>query len=334
MADANFRDSRIYLAHLLRVLADRGASRPGDIYDEVAKRAGVTPEQREARTDASGGPVYWNRIQFARQGLVDAELLVASSDPGWRRGVWELSEEGRRIARATTDDRGLEMLVRERAATGAKTRLAARKASRALAGLVDEAPATAGEQFSSTPALHNVQAESLEAQEPVDIGELVDAANEAALNAMLDHVRAMNETAFEHLVGDVLKAALRAESVRVTQKSRDGGVDGVLAFDSLGMRTAVFEAKRYADGNVVGRPLVDAFATAARRQRANHSLFVTTSSFSAEAQATARDERVRLIDGYAFVELMARHGIGLRAKQTFVVYEVDPAWTLAADTPE
>ncbi|NOY94001.1 MAG: hypothetical protein GXP55_22695 [Deltaproteobacteria bacterium] len=47
--------------------------------------------------------------------------------------------------------------------------------------------------------------------------------------------------------------------------------------------------------------------------------------------AAAHDEGMRLIDGNAFVELMARHGIGLRARQTFVVYEVDPTWSLDED---
>ena len=117
-------------------------------------------------------------------------------------------------------------------------------------------------------------------------------------------------------MGTVLKAALRAESVKITRRSRDGGVDGLLYFDALGMRLAVFEAKRCADGSVVGRPLVDAFATAARRHRASHSLFVTSSRFSPEAVDAARDEGIRLIEGMAFVELMAQHGIGLRAKET------------------
>ena len=143
---------------------------------------------------------------------------------------------------------------------------------------------------------------------------------------MLGHVRGLTDRAFEYLVGSVLKAALRAESVLVTRKSRDSGIDGILYFDALGIRTAVFEAKRYAEGNTVGRPLIDAFATAARRQHADHYLFVTSSRFSSEAIATAKDENIRLIDGTAFVELMALHGIGLRERASYVVYELDPAW--------
>ena len=73
---------------------------------------------------------------------------------------------------------------------------------------------------------------------------------------------------------------------------------------------------------------MDAFATAARRHRASHSLFVTSSRFSPEAVDAARKEGIRLIEGMAFVELMAQHGIGLRAKETFVLYELDPAWSV------
>ena len=207
---------------------------------------------------------------------------------------------------------------------------AARKASRALAGLDDpedddlETTGTSAdvEDDESDGGSHHLER----------IDALVSAANAEATATMLYHVRSMNETAFEHLVGDVLRAALRADSVRVTQKSRDGGIDGLLYFDALQIRVAVFEAKRYADGNVVTRSQIDAFATAARRKRAAHAIFVTSSSFSSEAKEAARDESIRLIDGIAFVELMAEHGIGLRPRRRFVVYEVDPAWDVETDS--
>lgn len=58
-------------------------------------------------------------------------------------------------------------------------------------------------------------------------------------------------------------------------------------------------------------------------------MFVTSSRFSPEAIETGIDEGIRLIDGTAFVELMAQHGIGLRARDTFVLYEMDPAWSVS-----
>lgn len=323
MADPNFRDHRIYLIHLFRVLHKRGASLPADIYDEVADLAGVTSEQREvAGGDTTWNPVYRNRIQFARQSLVDAGMLIGSSDPGWKRGIWELSAEGMQIGKAERSDARLESLLRERAAEGLRRRNDERKESRALAGLEGEDSDGANVQADKpTPTIEDLQSIP-------KIEELVEAANDVVLRTILDHVRGMSDRAFEYLVGTVLKAALRAESVKITQRSRDGGVNGMLYFDALGMRLAVFEAKRYAEGNVVGRSQVDAFATAARRRRASHSLFVTSSRFSPEAVATAKDEGIRLIEGTAFVELMAQHGIGLRARDTFVLYEIDPAWSV------
>ena len=321
MTAPNYRDHRIYMVHLFRVLHKRGASPPAELYDEVADLAGVTPEQRAVPGKEAGwNPVYRNRIQFARQALVDAGMVVGSSDPGWKRGIWELSSKGIQLARTEQSDAELDAQLRDGASEGVLRRTKERQESFALAGLETELPEDFREQESETGA------EADEAGPTVQT--LVEAANDAVLRTMLDHVRGMSDRAFEHLVGTVLKAALRAESVKITQRSRDGGVDGMLYFDALGMRLAVFEAKRYAEGNVVGRSMVDAFATAARRHRALHSLFVTSSRFSPEAVETAKDEGIRLIEGTAFVELMAQHGIGLRAKDTFVLYELDPAWSV------
>ena len=231
MTPPNYRDHRIYLVHLSRVLHRRGASPPADIYDEVADLAGVTPEQRAVPGREIGwNPVYRNRIQFARQALVDAGLVVGSSDPGWRRGIWELSPAGIQVARTEQSDAVLDAQIRERAAEGLSVRTKERQESFALAGLETEQPAEFPEPESG------IGAETDEAGPTVS--DLVEAKNDAVLRTMLDHVRGMNDRAFEHLVGAVLKAALRAESVKITQRSRDGGVDGMLYFDALGMRLA------------------------------------------------------------------------------------------------
>lgn len=276
MTDFNFRDHRNYLLHLLLVLAKRGPSRPADIYDEVADRADVTAEQRLVRGQrGTDNPVYKNRIQFARQSLVDAGALIGPDDSRWQRGVWELSQEGLQLAK-TKSLQALEERLQASAAEGARRRAEEREESRKLAGLEtsDDKEGDGGSPSSSVTPDPAATAPS-----EADLQQLVDAANEVVMSTMLEHIRAMSDRAFEYLVGSVLKAALNAESVKITPKSRDGGLDGVLTFDSLGMRVAVFEAKRYAEGNVVGRPLIDAFATAARRQRAAHALFVTSSKF-------------------------------------------------------
>src|SRR5687768_2971273 len=114
----NFRDPRIYLVHLFRVLLRRGRSKPADIYEEVADLAGLTPEQRAVDSPDTWNPVYRNRIQFARQSLIDAGVVMGSTEPGWRRGTWELTQTGVRLARTQRSDAALESKLRELAAQG------------------------------------------------------------------------------------------------------------------------------------------------------------------------------------------------------------------------
>jgi restriction endonuclease Mrr len=208
MASPNFRDHRIYMVPLLRVLQRRGACRPADVYDEVADLVGVTPDQRAIEGgEGSWNPVYRNRIQFARQALIDAGVVLGSTQPGWQRGVWQLAPEGDRLGRATASDAALDAILRERALAGIRRRTLEREESRALAGLSSSEEPKQEEEEDVT--------DSAEADSRPDVAFLVDAANDLVLRTMLEHVRSMSDRAFEHLVGTVLKAALRAESVTV-----------------------------------------------------------------------------------------------------------------------
>jgi restriction system protein len=329
MNAVNFRDHRIYLRPLFSVLLRHGGGAvPETIYDEVADLAGVSAEDRSVRgLRLTDNVVFKNRIQFARQSLIDAGLVIGSDSPGWRRSYWQLSDDGTKLGgRELAPDR-LEKLLLAKAVEGARLRAKRRKMSMELAGLEEPVDDAENEKVAESDGVSAERANA-DVLDSETLRNLVQAANRTALETMLDHVRGMNDRAFEYLVGAVLKAALRAESVNVTQKSRDGGIDGVLMFDSLGIRIAVFEAKRYEDGNKVARSQIDAFATAARRRRAAHSLFVTSSTFSAEAIESARDEGVRLIDGNVLVELMAQHSIGFRQTERLPLYAIDPAWSV------
>lgn len=330
MSVPNFRDHRTYLRSLFEVLAEKGSAKPGDIYAQVADRAGI-PQSVRSELSPQGGrhPIYCNRIQFARQSLVDAGVLLGPNDPEWQRGVWELSREGVAIAQRGLSGQALDELLNQRAVEGTRKRAQEREKSMELAGLnVDREPGADNNSASDHAYLSQDSSDALETLSLSAIRVEVESANQAVMATMLEHVRAMPERAFEYLVGSVLQAALKAETVSITQQSRDGGFDGLLTFDSLGIRIAVFEAKRYNDGNVVGRQHIDAFATAVRRRKATHGLFVTSSRFSAEAIDSAKNESIRLVDGIAFVELMAKHGFGLRAREQFTIYEIDPAWSV------
>lgn len=312
-----FRDHRGYVLPLARVLAAQTEAEPRVLYDQVADLVGVTPEER-AQMPSSGGtqPVYRNRIQFARQALVDAGVIAPLESTG-KRGVWTITPEGARVVTQAANDNWLLDELLRRSDAGRRQRAESRRESQEAAGLpVEPSEATAAGAPSPSGA---ADADSIMAD--------VRQANEITYARLKEIVQRMDPLKFERLAGDVLCAALRAASVRVTAASHDSGIDGVLTFDDLQLRRVVFQAKRYAQGRRVERPEVDRFWAAVQRQRADYGVFVTTAEFSQGARAAAVDFGLRLVDGDAFVELMAQHSIGVRAVATFRLYEVDVTWS-------
>ena len=135
---------------------------------------------------------------------------------------------------------------------------------------------------------------------------------------------------FEEIVIDVLLAlgygGSRAGAGHAFRKSGDGGVDGVINEDRLGLSKIYVQAKRKAPEYRVSRPDVQAFVGSLLGQKAKQGVFITTSSFSREAEAYAEglsDLRVVLIDGEALATYMIDHDVGVSEQDRFVVKRID-----------
>jgi restriction system protein len=107
--------------------------------------------------------------------------------------------------------------------------------------------------------------------------------------------------------------------------SGDGGVDGVIDQDPLGLERVYVQAKRYGKDNSVQRPDIQGFVGALHGVGANRGVFITTSRFSSGATEYAKgiNTRVVLIDGQRLTELMIKYGVGVQQRQVFTVVEVD-----------
>ena len=107
--------------------------------------------------------------------------------------------------------------------------------------------------------------------------------------------------------------------------SGDGGVDGVIDQDPLGLARMYVQATRYASDNVVGRPQIQGFVGALHGQQASQGVFITTSSFSREAVDYARtvNASVILIDGERFASLMIDRRVGVQTVQTYTIVKLD-----------
>lgn len=110
-----------------------------------------------------------------------------------------------------------------------------------------------------------------------------------------------------------------------TQLVNDGGIDGVIDQDALGLNRIYVQAKRYALDGSVGRPDIQAFVGALHGQQADRGVFITTGRFSSGAIAFTESvsSRVVLIDGARLASLMIHYGVGVQVKRTVQIVEVD-----------
>jgi restriction system protein len=134
---------------------------------------------------------------------------------------------------------------------------------------------------------------------------------------------------FEELIIDLLVkmgyGGSRPDAATQLGRSGDGGVDGVINEDRLGLDRVYVQAKRYSDETVVGRPAVQSFVGSLVGMGATKGVFVATSKFSADAMQYARhlQQRVILIDGRRLTELMIEHGVGVRLNRSIEFKKID-----------
>ena len=112
---------------------------------------------------------------------------------------------------------------------------------------------------------------------------------------------------------------------RVTGRSGDGGIDGKIKEDVLGLDEVYVQAKRYADGNTVGEGDLRNFAGAIDAAGTTKGVFVTTASFTRAAREYVErsPKRIVLIDGEALARLMVQHDIGVRLWVSYDLKRID-----------
>ena len=144
---------------------------------------------------------------------------------------------------------------------------------------------------------------------------------------LLRKIKECDQEFFEQLVVDLLLAmgygGSRQDAGKAVGRSGDGGIDGIIKEDRLGLDAIYIQAKRWE--GVVGRPEIQKFAGALQGQRARKGIFITTSSFTKEARefVSAIDNRIILIGGEALADLMIDYGIGVTEVAAYIVKRVD-----------
>lgn len=109
----------------------------------------------------------------------------------------------------------------------------------------------------------------------------------------------------------------------VTQKSNDGGIDGIINQDPLGLQKVYIQVKRYAPQNTVSRPEITSFSGAIKLRHADRGVFITTSSFTSGAEEAARALNITLVNGDMLTNLMLQYHVGVIIQQQYNTYKLD-----------
>jgi restriction system protein len=293
-----------FIEPILRYLAAKPGGAPArDAHEAAAHALAVSEADRQELLPSGTQPIYKNRAGWAHDRLKRAGL---SSSP--RRGYWQLTEQG--LAFANSHAAPLSAKDAEQLAIGfmdVRLRPASEGASLASPGLV-QAPSPASTVASPDDRL----------------GEAVSELRRSVAAELLETLGSVSPSFFETIVLDLLHrmgyGASRADLQRVGG-SGDGGIDGVISLDKLGLEKVYVQAKRWQQ--TVGRPEVQGFYGALAGQRANKGVFITTSGYTAQAIEFARSvERIVLVDGPRLAELMIDNEVGISAR-TVKVPKID-----------
>lgn len=287
----------------LMALADGSPTPIGEVRDRVAASEGLTPEDVREMLPSGRQSVLVNRVSWAVMYMERAGLLERT-----KRGVYRLMPEGERLL--SRMPARIDMAVLREYPGYAEWKKQAPKPS---AG--QEAAHSQADALKETPeeALDRAAGELRSALE----AEVLQRIREAA-PAFLERVVVDLLIAMGYGGGDAAKG-------RVTGRSGDGGIDGTIREDALGLDEVYVQAKKYAEGNSVGQGDLRNFAGAIDAAGTTKGVFVTTASFTRDAKhyVERSPKRIVLIDGAELARLMVRHGIGVRTRVLHEIKRID-----------
>jgi restriction system protein len=288
--------------------AANGEIRVLDAEKQLGDEFGLTPEERAQLLPGGTQRVLHNRTHWAKFYMTKAGLVSVP-----RRGSFIATDEGKALLAKSPTQINVELLRQypsfEEFYTGEH---AGEEQTGATTSVTPSIPASVPQ---STPE-EQIEKASVTIQ--------------AALRTdLLQRISQNSPEFFEDLIIDLLVkmgyGGSRPDAAAQLGKSGDGGVDGVINEDRLGLDRIYVQAKRYGEGNVVGRPAVQSFVGSLVGVGATKGVFVTTSKFSGEAVEYARHlvQRVILIDGRRLAELMIEHGVGVRLNRAVEFKKID-----------
>src|SRR5260370_23792993 len=292
---------------VLKLAGDGSEHRMSNVVDTLARQLKLTEAEREELLPSGKQPVFNNRVHWAKTYLAQDKLLI-----GTRRAHFKITERGQSVLAEKAeriDAKFLRCYDEFKAFVGGGQKVVS--PSTAIAPQIVE-DITVSE---STPD------ELLRAT--------IKEVESALANDLIARICAASPAFFERLVVDLLLkmgyGGSRTDAGRAIGKTGDGGIDGVIDQDQLGLDRIYLQAKRYDPENPVGEPDIQKFCGSLGAKKAAKGVFLTTSYFTKPAIAFAEHHpyKIVLIDGDLLARLMIHHGVGVRIVETMHYKKLD-----------
>ncbi|MBL0625846.1 restriction endonuclease [Aeromonas jandaei] len=281
------------------------------VYQAVCDHYAFTPEQLAHTLPSGRQTTVRSRVGWAKTYLVKAGLIEQP-----KRGFCLITERGKAALASgqTIDNHYLAQF---------KEFVNFTQASCESAGSQPQGTTDAADES------HTGQANTPQEQ----IEQALVAINQSLADDLLTEILDLSPRFFEQLVVDLMVAmgygGSQQDAARTTRYSSDGGIDGIIKEDRLGLDSIYLQAKRYTD-KTVGRPEIQSFAGALDLHKARKGVFITTSSFSREAREYVGliEKRIVLIDGARLAALMIEYSVGVTTRQTLTIKTLDSDYFL------
>ncbi len=292
-------DFQSIMLPLLNLVADEKEHSLRETIDNLSATFKLSDEERTKLLPSSKQAMFANRVGWAKTYLIKAELLETT-----KRGYFKITQQGLKV----WNEHPLQISTK----------------------FLQQFPSFVSFQqlnnkYLNSPSLNSDPNSTTTPEEELDSAFVK--LNQTLASDLIEEIKTCSPRFFEILVVDLLVkmgyGGTRKDAGQVIGRSRDGGIDGLINEDRLGLDVIYIQAKRWQ--NPVGRQEIQKFTGALEGIRAKKGIFITSSSFTPNAKQYVGqiEKKVILIDGDELAQLMIEHNVGVSPVVSYEIKKVD-----------
>lgn len=294
-------DFQAVMLPLLKNLSDEQTHHVRDLVEQIAKEFNLTEQERSELLPGGTQEIINNRVGWAASYLKKAQLIQSS-----KRGYFQITSNGKKLLNQNITVLDVKLL---------KT-------------IPEFLNWHNSSKTKKTTAINIPDASLAENKTPEELfEESFNLLREELVSELIDQIKNCTPRFFEHLVVDLLikmgYGGSRSEAGQIIGKSGDGGIDGIINEDKLGLDTIYIQAKKW-DKTVPVSQIRD-FAGALLSKKAKKGIFITTSNFPQSAYdfVNSIEPRIILIDGIQLANYMIEANLGVSIKRIYEIKKID-----------